>query len=82
MSQLYTILIRVEAPAVCNGSKGEGSEPSCLPLSPINSDDSWVSLKGVKRQLSCYGVGVGALDGGSPCRMSILRNGNVACLCR
>ena len=31
------------------------------------------------------GVGVsplGALDGGSPCRMSFLRNDNVACLCR
>ena len=25
---------------------------------------------------------VGALDGGSPCRLSILRNANVACLCR
>ena len=24
----------------------------------------------------------GALDGGSPCRLSILRNANVACLCR
>ena len=25
---------------------------------------------------------VGALDGGPPCRLSILRNANVACLCR
>ena len=25
---------------------------------------------------------LGALDGGPQCRMSILRNGNVACLCR
>ena len=25
---------------------------------------------------------LGALNGGSPCRLSILRNGNVACLCR
>ena len=24
----------------------------------------------------------GALDGGSRCRMSIFKNGNVACLCR
>ena len=24
----------------------------------------------------------GALDGGSPCRVSILRNANVACFCR
>ena len=26
-------------------------------------------------------VPIGALDGGSPCRLSILRNANVACLC-
>ena len=25
---------------------------------------------------------VGAVDGGSPCRLSILRNANVTCLCR
>ena len=25
---------------------------------------------------------MGALDGGSPSRLSILRNGNVACLCQ
>ena len=29
------------------------------------------------------GMGMdGALDGGSPCRLSILRNANVACFCR
>ena len=28
------------------------------------------------------GAAAGALDGGSPCRMSILRNANVTCFCR
>ena len=31
---------------------------------------------------SYYDLMIGALDGGSPCHLSILRNANVACLCR
>ena len=35
-----------------------------------------------KRRGGTWGGSEGALDGGSPCRLSNLRNANVACLCR
>ena len=41
-------------------------------------DNECCSKKRVEEQNGC----LGPLTGGPQCRMSILRNGNVACLCR
>ena len=39
-------------------------------------------MRGHCEYVSALGSNLGALDGGSKCCMSILRNGIVACLCR